>query len=60
MGWFSNTSPDLPKSIPTNPGNTCEMNTAKELKEFIMENRKRKPIRSILMDLNNQLDIYLG
>jgi hypothetical protein len=60
MGWFSNTSPDLPKSVPTNPGNACEMNTAKELKEFIMENMKRKPIRSILMDLNNQLDIYLG
>jgi hypothetical protein len=38
--WYSMTLSDMQTSTTTNPGNACEMKTVKELKEFIVENRK--------------------
>ena len=58
--WNEYAFPGIQQSKTPTPGNEHKMKTVKEFTVFIIENKMKKPIKSVLIDLNNVLDIYLN
>jgi hypothetical protein len=55
---YTNTWLDLSKYKPPLTETYLKMWTASELKQFILKFREKKPLRSMLADLNHRMDIY--